>query len=141
MTTKEKTNISINTVINATLQKVWELWTRPEHIIQWNNASQDWHTTRVENDLREGGKFSFRMEAKDGSMGFDFSGAYKEIITLKHISYILDDERKVSVDFETSGTQTKITQIFETETVNPTEMQKNGWQAILNNFKNYTETH
>jgi len=126
METINKPQITIEATINAPVEKVWKLWTGPEHIVKWNNASDDWHTTRAENDLRPGGKFLSRMEAKDGSFGFDFGGVYDEVITNKLISYTIGDGRKVIT-------------VFEAESQNPIEMQRGGWQAILNNFKKYAE--
>jgi len=135
-----KTQITIEALVNAPVEKVWKLWVSPEHITKWNAASDDWHTTRAENDLRVGGKFNSRMEAKDGSFGFDFWGVYDTIKTNELIEYTLGDDRKVSVSFTAQGNQTKICSKFEAENSNPIEMQKGGWQAILNNFKKYTET-
>lgn len=130
----------VETTINAPVDKVWEYWTKPEHITRWNNASDDWHTPRAENDLRTGGSFTSRMEAKDGSMGFDFGGVYDEVISNEYIAYTLGDGRKVKINFSVQGKQTKVTESFEAESTNPAEMQQGGWQAILNNFKQYTET-
>lgn len=139
MNTK-KTIITIQAVIQAPIKRVWEIWTNPSHIIHWNNASDDWHTTKAENDLRVGGKFMSRMEAKDGSEGFDFSGKYDNVELYKRIDYTLDDDRKVQVTFDGNSTQTTVTQHFEAEGVNTVELQQMGWQAILDNFKKYTET-
>lgn len=136
-----QSNITVKATINAPVEKVWEYWTKPEHIMQWNNASDDWHTPRAENDLRVDGKFVSRMEAKDGSMGFDFGGVYDEVKENELISYTMDDGRKASVKFSGDGNKTKVTETFEAENMNSIEMQKNGWQAILNNFKKYTEMH
>jgi uncharacterized protein YndB with AHSA1/START domain len=111
----------------------------PEHITKWNSASDDWHTPYAENDLRTGGKFLSRMEAKDGSFGFDFGGVYDEVIPNKLIAYTMGDSRKVKVDFAANGNSTTVTTNFEAETENTIELQKNGWQAILNNFKKYVE--
>lgn len=130
-------SITITTTVDAPVEKVWKLWTEPEHIKQWNNASDDWHTTKAENDLRVGGRFVSRMEAKDGSIGFDFGGTYDEVVLHKKISYILDDDRKVAITFSSQGDTTKITETFETETTNSVEMQQAGWQAILDNFARY----
>ncbi|MES2130782.1 MAG: SRPBCC family protein [Bacteroidota bacterium] len=135
----EKTVITIEATIHANIEKVWKFWTEPEHIMQWNNASDDWHTTKAENDLRVGGKFLSRMEAKDGSFGFDFGGIYTGIKPHELIAYTLGDNRKVEVIFSKSGNDTLITSHFELETQNPIEMQKGGWQAILNNFKKHVE--
>lgn len=134
------TAITVRVIVNAPVQKAWEFWTEPKHIINWNNASDDWHTTKAENDLRAGGKFLSRMEARDGSMGFDFSGKYSKIETLKLIEYILDDDRKVLLRFEPVGEKTMLTEVFEAEHENTVEMQKSGWQAILDNYKKYVET-
>ena len=139
MTTQNKKAITIETTIDAPVEKVWEYWTKPEHITKWNNASDDWHTTRSENDLRAGGKFLARMEAKDGSVGFDFGGEYDAITPNEYIEYTIGDGRKVETFFNSSGNKTKITETFEAEDTNSIEMQKGGWQAILDNFKKYTE--
>lgn len=139
MKKNKKQEITVQAVINSPVEKVWELYTTPEHIMQWNNASDDWHTPRAENDLRVGGKFFSRMEAKDGSVGFDFTGVYNEVKENELISYTMDDGRTVTVKFEEIPETVKITVTFEAESENPVEMQKNGWQAILNNFKKYIE--
>ncbi len=134
-----KTQITVETVVNAPVEKIWEYWSKPEHITQWCRASPEWHTPRAENDLRVGGNFSSRMEAKDGSMGFDFSGAYDEVKTNELIAYTMGDGRKATIIFSSDGNTTKITETFEAEDENPVEMQKGGWQAILDNFKKYVE--
>jgi uncharacterized protein len=134
-----KDYITINTTVNATAEKVWDYFTKPEHIIKWNYASDDWHTTKAENDVRIGGKFNSRMEAKDGSMGFDFCGHYTHIKYLEDIAYTLGDSRKVNIHFEKINDGIKLTESFEPEKENSSEMQKQGWQSILNNFKTYTE--
>ena len=141
METKEKTLIAIEAIVNTPVEKVWKYWTTPEHITKWNFASDDWNCPRAENDLQVGRKFSFRMEAKDGSFGFDFWGTYDEIKTNELIAYTMGDERKAKITFTSNGNCVHITQIFEAENENPVEMQKGGWQAILNNFKKYTETN
>lgn len=133
--------ITIETTVNAPVEKVWAYWTQPKHIIQWNNASEDWHTPHAENDLRIGGKFVSRMEAKDGSMGFDFSGIYDEVEENKTIAYSMGDGRKVSVSFAGNGNETKVIETFDPESTHSLEMQQAGWQAILDNFKKYTEQH
>ncbi|AQR96581.1 MULTISPECIES: SRPBCC family protein [Clostridium] len=135
----EKEKITIKATVNVNVKKVWEYWTEPECIKRWNTASEDWHTTIAENDLRVGGKFLSRMEAKDGSFGFDFGGVYDEVELHKLISYTLGDERKVRIIFEENGNKTEITEIFEAESENSVELQKNGWQSILDNFKKYSE--
>ncbi len=134
-----KDTITVETSVNAPIEKVWEFWTKPEHITKWNAASDDWHTTRAENDLRIGGKFLSRMEAKDGSFGFDFEGIYDSIIPNKKISYTLLDDRKVTITFSSTDNGVQITETFEAETENTLELQKFGWQAILKNFKNQVE--
>lgn len=139
MTTSNKTKITIGATINAPVEKVWEFWNKPEHITQWNAASDDWHCPSSKNDLRVGGKFTSRMEAKDGSFGFDFGGTYDAVETHKQISYTMDDGRKVENQFESKGNQTIISSTFEAEDTNPVEMQRDGWQSILNNFKHYVE--
>ncbi|GFZ30323.1 activator of HSP90 ATPase [Clostridium zeae] len=132
--------INIMTTVNAPVEKVWKCWTEPEHIKKWNSASEDWHTTVAENDLRVGGKFLSRMEAKDGSFGFDFGGIYDEVKLHEVLAYTLGDERKVQITFIDQGDKTEINEAFEAEDTNPIEMQKNGWQSILDNFKRYTES-
>lgn len=134
-----KNVITVEAVVNAAVGKVWKLWTTPKHIIQWNNASDDWHTPSAENDLRPGGEFTSRMAAKDGSVAFDFKGTYDEVIENQLISYTLEDGRKVKITFSNNGTETKVVETFEAEEVNSLELQKEGWQAILNNFKKYVE--
>ncbi len=140
MKATNKTNITIEARIKATIEKVWEHWTDPMHITKWNNASDDWHTPHAENDLKVGGKFLYRMEAKDGSFGFDFVGVYDEVTKYKLIAYTMGDGRKARINFEENGNETQITTIFEAENKNPIEMQKSGWQAILNNFKKHIES-
>ena len=131
--------ITVETTIQAPVEKVWKYWTQPEHIINWSFASDDWHTPAAENDLREGGKFSSTMAAKDGSMSFDFGGVYTKVDEHKVIEYTLDDGRTVAITFSAEGGVTKIVETFEAETENAVEFQQAGWQAILNNFKKYTE--
>ncbi|MCM5663057.1 SRPBCC family protein [Galbibacter mesophilus] len=135
----ETKNISITTTVNASPVKVWDHWNTPEHIMQWNFASPDWHCPKAENDLKVGGKLTSRMEAKDGSFGFDFEGIYNEITPYEKISYTLLDGRQVITIFEEIDDKTKITTTFEADSQNPIEMQRDGWQAIINNFKLYTE--
>jgi len=140
METKEKTVVTVSTVINAPVAKVWEYWSKPEHITQWCSASDDWHAPKAENDLRTGGRFTTRMEAKDGSMGFDFGGVYDAVKNNEYIEYTMGDGRKVQVSFAAKGNTTEVVEKFEAEEMNSVEMQKGGWQAILDNFKNYTES-
>ena len=136
---EDKIKITIKATVKAPVEKVWKCFTEPEHIKKWNSASEDWHTTVAENDLRVGGKFLSRMEAKDGSFGFDFSGVYDEVKLFENIAYILDDGRKVNIVFVGDEKKTEVTETFEAEDTNPIEMQQGGWQSILNNFKKYTE--
>ncbi len=141
METNSKPVITIETTVNAPVQKAWDIWSEPKHITKWATASDEWHTPTAENDLRAGGKFSSRMEAKDGSMGFDFGGVYDEVRNHEYIAYTLGDGRKVTVKFTSVGDEVKVVQTFEAEDQNPLEMQQGGWQAILNNFKKYTESN
>lgn len=140
MESQSKTKITIETVVHASVEKVWDFWTNPDHIIRWNNASADWHTPRAENDLRAGGRFLSRMEARNGSSGFDFTGTYTKVEPLKQIDYTLDDGREVRTSFVSAGNVTTVKETFEAEGKNPAEMQRNGWQAILDNFKKFVET-
>lgn len=140
METIAKTKVTVETVVNAPVEKVWDLWTEPKHIVHWNFASIDWHTTYAENDLRVGGKFLTRMEAKDGSSGFDFTGTYNSLELYKFIEYSMTDGRRVRVTFDMKAAGTRVTEIFETESSNSVEMQQEGWQAILDNFKRYAES-
>jgi len=139
METKDKTVITVETTINAPVKKVWEYWTKPEHITKWCSASPEWHTPSATNDLRAGGNFSSRMEARDGSMGFDFGGVYDTVKTNELITYTMGDTRRAEIIFKEEAGKTKITESFEAEAMNPVEMQRGGWQAILDNFKKYTE--
>ncbi len=139
METLNKTNITVESAVNAPVEKVWKFWTSPEHITKWCNASDDWHAPHAENDVRVGGKFSTRMEAKDRSFGFDFGGVYDEVKLNEVIAYTMGDGRKVNVVFASEANKTKVTETFEAENENPVEMQRGGWQAILDNFKKYTE--
>jgi uncharacterized protein YndB with AHSA1/START domain len=135
METQRKTTIKVSTTVNLPVSKVWKLWTTPE-----DNASNDWHTVKAENDLRTGGTFSSRMESKDGSAGFDFAGTYKKVILNHQIQYTIADSRRVSILFTGAGNKTIIVESFEAEDINPIEFQKQGWQSILNNFKKYAES-
>jgi uncharacterized protein YndB with AHSA1/START domain len=141
MQTTEKTVITISSTIGAPVEKVWKYWTKPEHITLWCNASEDWHAPRAENDLRPGGKFMTRMEAKDGSFGFDFGGVYDVVKPNELIEYTLGDGRVVTIHFSGLGEATRVVEMFDAENENPVEMQKGGWQSILDNFKKYTEQH
>ncbi|MGQ3013970.1 MAG: SRPBCC family protein [Flavobacteriales bacterium] len=131
--------ITVSSSVNAPVERVWEYWTNPQHIMKWNSASEDWHTPRAENDLRAGGKFSARMEARDGSMGFDFEGVYDEVEPHNLISYTMADGRKVRISFSENDGFTEVRETFDPEGTNPVEMQRMGWQAILDNFKKYSE--
>ena len=133
--------IAVETYVYAPIEKVWNAFTQPEAVMSWNAASEDWHCPKAENDLREGGTFSYRMEAKDGSEGFDFAGTYTAVVTHEFLSYELGDGRKVEVAFVPEEDGVKVTESFEPESENTHELQRSGWQAILDNFKTYTETH
>jgi len=141
METTTATKITVESTVNAPVEKVWNYWSTPEHITKWCTASDDWHTPFAQNDLRTGGKFSSRMEAKDGSFGFDFGGVYDLVKTNELIEYTMGDGRKVEIHFITDGNKTKIVETFDAETTNPIETQQGGWQAILDNFKKYTEAN
>jgi len=141
MEQQEKTVITVAATVNAPIETVWKFWTMPEHIKQWNSASPDWHTPTAENDLREGGRFSSRMEARDGSIGFDFWGIYDAVRENEYIEYTLGDTRKVTITFTANGNETTVSESFEAENQNSLEMQKFGWQAIMDSFKKYTEAN
>jgi uncharacterized protein YndB with AHSA1/START domain len=129
--------IKISTWVEAPVERVWKCWVTPEDIIGWNSASPDWHSPRAENDLRPGGTFNYRMEAVDGSFGFDFNGIFTEVTPPTKLSYVLADGRKVEVVFEPEAGGTRVTEVFEAESTNPVEMQEAGWKAILENFEAY----
>ena len=131
--------ITVNTIINCPIKKVWEFFNEPKHITKWNYASETWHCPASENDLKLGGKFKHTMSAKDNSFSFEFEGVYTQVDLYKQIDYILADDRKVSVYFKEENNQIIVTEIFEAENENTLELQQQGWQAILNNFKNHTE--
>ena len=132
--------ITVTTTITGDIQKVWDMWTMPEHITKWTFASPDWECPKAENDVRVGGIFSSTMAAKDGSMSFDFAGTYTEVIPLELLVYSFGD-RTAKVSFTQEGDSVHITETFDPETEHPREMQQSGWQAILDNFKKYVETH
>lgn len=133
--------ITVKTTVQAPVEQVWNCWTEPHHIIHWNFAADSWACPAASNDLTPNGKFSWRMEAKDGSMGFDYSGRYLLIEPLKRIEKVLDDGRSVIITFEgTDEGGTLVSEVFEVEDVNGVEMQRQGWQAILENFRSYVET-
>ena len=131
--------INIETVVNAPLNKVWDAWNNPADIKQWNAASDDWHTTQSTVDLREGGKFSSRMEAKDGSAGFDFGGEYTRVVPQQVIEYRMGDGREVKTEFAKQGDGVLIKTAFDAESQNSPELQRAGWQAILDNFRRHVE--
>ncbi len=135
------TKITISTSINATPEKVWEYWTEPKHITIWNTASDDWHCPYAENDLRENGKFRSTMASRDGKMSFDFEGVYSLVKIHKAIHYGMADGREVQVEFSPDGNATWVTETFDAENVHPAELQRNGWQSILNNFKRHVESN
>jgi len=136
-----KTAITVEATINAPIEKVWSSWNEPKHITQWCQASDDWHAPFAENDIRTGGKFKTTMAAKDGSFSFDFGGVYDNVIPNQLIEYTMGDGRKVKITFASAGKETKVVETFDAEDENPVEMQRGGWQAILNNFKKYTESN
>jgi uncharacterized protein YndB with AHSA1/START domain len=140
MGTSSPVTVTVETLVHSPVESVWEYWNDPKHITQWSKASDDWHTPYAENDLKVGGKFVSRMEAKDGSIGFDFGGVYDEVNIYERISYTLADGRQVKVDFVRQGNDTQIIETFEAEETHAIEMQQAGWQAILDNFKKYAET-
>lgn len=133
--------ITVQNTINASINKVWDFWTLPEHIKKWSFASPDWHTPYAENDLKEGGKFKSTMAAKDGSMSFDFEGEYTLVKPNEAIQYVMADGRKVEISFKETPNGVEVIEGFDPETQNPEEMQRGGWQAILDNFKSYAEAN
>jgi uncharacterized protein YndB with AHSA1/START domain len=140
METSNKVTLKVETTVQKPVAEVWRYWTEPQHITKWSFASDEWHAPNAENDLRVGGRFLTRMEAKDGSFGFDFGGVYDEVRINAFISYTLDDGRKVTISFISQENNTKVIENLEAETTNPIEMQQAGWQAFLDNFKKYSET-
>lgn len=133
--------ISVSTIVKVPRSLVWEYWIKPEHIEKWNQASSDWHCPKAENDVRIGGRFSFTMAAKDGTMSFDFEGVYREVLKESFISYIMADGRRCDITFELlKGGDTRVTEVFEAERENSLELQQMGWQAILDNFKGCVES-
>jgi uncharacterized protein YndB with AHSA1/START domain len=141
METLNKTAITVECTVNAPVEKVWEFWSKPEHITKWCNASDDWHAPYADNDLRKDGKFKTTMAAKDGSFSFDFGGVYTNVKEYSLIEYTMDDGRKVKIDFISQDGTTRVIETFELETTNPIEIQQGGWQAILDNFKKYAEAN
>lgn len=135
------TPITVETELHVPVEQAWHCWTDPGCVTQWNHASDDWHSPGGQNDLREGGTFVFRMEAKDGSTGFDFGGTYTNVVEHRQIEYVMDDKRTVSVTFDGHGDHTHVTETFDAESENSPEMQRQGWQAILDNYKKHAEEH
>ncbi|TMV51942.1 polyketide cyclase [Paenibacillus mesophilus] len=133
--------ITIETTVHKPVGEVWKHWNEPQHITKWCAASEDWHAPKAENDLRVGGKFVTRMEAKDGSFGFDFGGVYDEVRVNEFIAYTMEDGRKVAITFISEGNATKVIETFDAEATNPVDMQRAGWQAILDNFGKYSEVN
>jgi uncharacterized protein YndB with AHSA1/START domain len=131
--------ITVDTTVRVPVAKAWEYWIKPEHITRWAFASDDWEAPAAKNDLREGGTFTTTMAAKDKSASFDVTGTYNKVRQRELIEYTIEDGRKVSVKFQAAGGGTKITETFEPESENPEDMQRGGWQALLNNFKKYAE--
>ena len=131
--------ITVQNIINASIEKVWELWTGPEHVMKWNNASEDWHTPFAENDLKVGGKFKYTMASTDGTMRFDFEGIYTNVVNPSLIEYKLADDRKVKITFESQKNGVLLIEKFDPETENSEALQQQGWQAILDNFKKHVE--
>ena len=134
-----KTMITVQALVEAPVEKVWNSWIKPEHIMRWNNASDDWHTPYTENDVRVGGTFKATMAARDGSVSFDFEGTYTIVKLHQLIEYAMADGRTVKILFDSIGKHTRVIESFEAENENPIELQRGGWQAILDNFKRYTE--
>lgn len=137
----ENQKLTVKTEIHAPVEKVWNAYTQPEHITKWNQASEDWHCPNAKNDLQVGGKYNARMEAKDGSFGFDFEAIYDDVVDKKKLSYNMLDGRNATTEFISEGNTTKVSTTFDPENQNPTEMQQEGWQTILNSFKNYVESN
>jgi uncharacterized protein YndB with AHSA1/START domain len=135
------TTITVEAQISAPVEKTWNIWTDPSHIVGWNSPSPEWHTPKAEHDLKPGGTFTYRMEARDGSMGFDFGGVFDVVTPNKYLEYTIGDGRKVWIDFKSENGKTHLVQKFEAESVNSIEQQRQGWQGILNSFKEYAETH
>lgn len=135
------TKITVENTINAPVEKVWQCWTEPQHITKWCQANDDWHAPYADNDLRQGGSFKTTMAAKDGSFQFDFGGVYDVVVLHKLIEYTMGDGRKVKITFDAKDHITHVVETFDAENTNSVELQQQGWQAILNNFKSYTESN
>lgn len=136
----ETAKIKVEAIVSSEISKTWDAYTKPSHITKWNFASEDWHCPKAENNLKAGGKYLARMEAKDGSFGFDFTAIYDEVLQQERLVYTLADGRQASVEFSTTTKGTRITVAFDPESENSIDMQRDGWQAILNNFKKYLES-
>ncbi len=132
--------ITVQVLISADIEQVWEMWTKAEHITKWNFASEDWHCPSAKNNLKPEGKFKYTMASKDGSMSFDLEGEYDEVDIYERIAYTLEDGREVIVVFDEMDGQCQLTESFDPEDENSQDMQREGWQAILNNFKKYVES-
>jgi uncharacterized protein YndB with AHSA1/START domain len=139
MESTTRTKVTVEAIVNAPIEKVWTAWNNPEEVMKWNTASPDWHCPSATNELRVGGKFVYTMAAKDGSVSFDFEGNYTAIAEHDRIEYVLADGREIIVLFRSEGATTHITETFDAENENPVDMQRGGWQTILNNFKSHVE--
>jgi uncharacterized protein YndB with AHSA1/START domain len=135
------TKITVNAVIDAPIEKVWDFYNNPHHITKWNFADPSWHCPSANNDLRVGGTYNARMEAKDGSFGFDFKVIYDKVTDQNELAYTMEDGRQATTIFENVGNKINVITTFDAESENAIEIQKGGWQAILNNFKNYVESN
>jgi uncharacterized protein YndB with AHSA1/START domain len=133
--------VTVQNTINRNVNKVWVLWTTPEHIKNWNFASPEWHCPKAEHDLKVGGKLNYQMAAKDGTMAFDYTATFTKLVPNELMEYKLDDGRKVTISFSGNGDATEVIETFEIEDENSIEMQRQGWQAILDNFKKYVESN
>jgi uncharacterized protein YndB with AHSA1/START domain len=139
METKSKTKVTVEADVAVAVDQVWNCWAAPEHITRWCQASDDWHAPYADNDVRVDGKFKTTMAANDGSVSFDFEGVYTLVEKNKKLEYVMSDGRRVSILFEPSGNTTHVTETFDPEDAHPIDFQRAGWQAILDNFKKYTE--
>ncbi len=135
----DTSKITIQAVVAADRQKVWDCYTQPEHITKWNFATDTWHCPAASNDMRVGGKYLARMEAKDGSFAFDFEAVYNEIVDGEKFTYTMPDNREIQVSFEQTDDKTRVTVTFDPENENPVDLQRSGWQSILDNFRKYAE--
>jgi len=141
MATNEKTSITVESTVNAPVEKVWKYWNEPDHIKKWAFAMDSWHAPHAENDLKTNGKFKTTMAAKDGSVSFDFEGVYSKVELNRRIEYAMADGRRVKVLFDSNGNETRVTETFDAEGEHSIEQQRSGWQAILDNFKKHTENN